>query len=1039
MRTTLFISILVLSNSLTAQLNSAFTAHISHATEEGWCIDGSIDLELNEGLGPYEFEWIYFDGINPGVPQGHTNEDLDNLRPYQYCVQVTDALCGTASACFQVDCCPSPPRGMVVDYCSMDSPGSIHFNLDGSGYDLVRLTNGDGYQATGHDFTLLDPGSYKAEFTNASGCRVVHEYDVRDHGFSIELAGLENIDECWGGHACRGAVDIEISGARSQVSYAWYPYGKKTLLSREQDIDRLCEGSYTVVVTSDDGCSVTRDFEICCCTEADWNGIDLIVQPGDCYRDKPEEIRIGVVEILPESADGAGDGSIDIVVTGGTGQFAFEWTKQGGDAPSGQFPRYTEDISQLSEGTYCVSVTDGCDSGEKCFEVTRMTCDDVGQCHEGRGFLLFEQVNVFDAGVQMAHLSTSQEMGRIEATIFSLAFPISIQLMSQSGEVQSWTQDQYGTWSGEAVPGAYCLVVTDAYGCRISRHIVIDQCTGGGISVDLDFSGASPFDATDPGFVGAYITGGSGPYQIEFGHVSVPVTGTSNNYQFIDLEQANFGFYEAMLLPCSAEVDAYYLKIEDSDGNCHWQSFAPPCYCVESYFPDLNWKVVNPCFNNGLFSPNTKVKLSVPPNNSGSVGGLANHTYTILWPNGQTSTFTTEQVNSGNGNSNIEYSLSGPDKYIVPDQDPFSIFIYTEFGCFIERRYHLYEPTDGQTFNTTYLNNFIGPSAFDAYHFVTTGCEVNNTCGYEAVLMNGDYIYPPRIFYNYQNFEQFEYSPPSPVSPCSGGGTIFSNVCDLEITIPQSFNGTELIDYAQEPLVDENGCYYPCGCLFSNSYVNAYGIENDVLVMSKKYINCDDPGSPGDCAEVNILSYDMDNCEFTFECLPSGNVYTEPTPTSQCLYTEADGTCSWVDYCPGSGLITATLEANVDCEDEGYTPCFAHVTRLHSGSPQIEVRSKPAEQEETAVISIAEKKLVVYPNPFSHGLNIDISRLEIPEGSVKIYNAVGQLVFEEKIGPATGDKLFFTNQDNIHTGLYTIIVHNHDQNTLFIEKAVCID
>lgn len=56
--------------------------------------------------------------------------------------------------------------------------------------------------------------------------------------------------------------------------------------------------------------------------------------------------------VTNESFPNAGDGAIDMTITGGSGQFSFSWTGPG------NFSANTEDISGLSSGTYTLEVTD---------------------------------------------------------------------------------------------------------------------------------------------------------------------------------------------------------------------------------------------------------------------------------------------------------------------------------------------------------------------------------------------------------------------------------------------------------------------------------------------------------------------------------------------------------------------------------------------------------------------------------------------------------------------------------------------------------
>ena len=97
-----------------------------------------------------------------------------------------------------------------------------------------------------------------------------------------------------------------------------------------EDLSNIGAGTYTVIVTDENGCSEEITVEI---TEPE--GMELTETHSD-YNG------YGV------SCNGATDGSIDVTVTGGAGNYNYSWS-------SGQT---TEDLSNIGAGTYTLTVTD---------------------------------------------------------------------------------------------------------------------------------------------------------------------------------------------------------------------------------------------------------------------------------------------------------------------------------------------------------------------------------------------------------------------------------------------------------------------------------------------------------------------------------------------------------------------------------------------------------------------------------------------------------------------------------------------------------
>ena len=112
-----------------------------------------------------------------------------------------------------------------------------------------------------------------------------------------------------------GSIDLSVSGGTANYTYAWTKDGDNTFSKTTQDIDGLGPGTYTVVVTDINDCSITESYTITQSPPLTYN------------LDSTKNI----------TCNGDNDGEINITVTGGTGNYSYEWiTSNGSGIQQGQ-------------------------------------------------------------------------------------------------------------------------------------------------------------------------------------------------------------------------------------------------------------------------------------------------------------------------------------------------------------------------------------------------------------------------------------------------------------------------------------------------------------------------------------------------------------------------------------------------------------------------------------------------------------------------------------------------------------------------------
>lgn len=120
-----------------------------------------------------------------------------------------------------------------------------------------------------------------------------------------------------------GSITLTVNSGQSPYTYSWTSGGEN--VGASATISSLAAGTYSYVVTDNSGTEIGS---------------------GDVVLSDPEEIMIDGDITQTNQGD---DGAIDVTVTGGSGNYMYSWSN-GSDQ---------EDLSNLSNGTYTLTVTDG--------------------------------------------------------------------------------------------------------------------------------------------------------------------------------------------------------------------------------------------------------------------------------------------------------------------------------------------------------------------------------------------------------------------------------------------------------------------------------------------------------------------------------------------------------------------------------------------------------------------------------------------------------------------------------------------------------
>ncbi len=348
----------------------------------------------------------------------------------------------------------------------------------------------------------------------------------------VSISGVIEPVSCFGGN--NGSINVTISGGSPGFTFTWST-GATT-----EDLSGLNIGTYSVTVTDINGCSNSALYTV---SEPDL--LSLVVQGHNptCF--------------------GASDGSISLIVEGGTPPYSFNWD----NAPDVQNP------INLGAGTYAVTVTDykGCVA-----HATLMLADppviDIGatiiqpNCEGGStgsiGIVITGGIPGYSvlwntgatttlidglaAGVYSVTITDSNNCvgtgsyilqdpdglmasGTIHHVSCNGLFDGGIEIVVSNGEAPftyNWSNGSNDQNQVGLEAGSYTLTISDVNGCPFILMFVVQQPDSIQITfskTDVDCFGGNDGTAT------AIVSGGTAPYTYSWNTNPVQTTATATN------------------------------------------------------------------------------------------------------------------------------------------------------------------------------------------------------------------------------------------------------------------------------------------------------------------------------------------------------------------------------------------------------------------------------------------------------------------------------------------------------------------------------
>jgi gliding motility-associated-like protein len=465
--------------------------------------NGKVDITVVGGTVPYSFNWS----------NGSTLEDLNNVGASNYQVTVTDFAGCTATASYNV----SEPTPIITQ---VSSTNVTCFNAK-NGTASVTVSGGTApytylwstFQGSAN-ISNLNGGLYIVIVTDKNGCEKRDSANIFEPQ-PLSLTTTVNQISCF--NANNGSITVNVTGGTPTYTFAWSNGATSPALTG------LAGGIYEVTVTDIQNCTVVTSAQII----------------------NPSQLNINALVKTPKCS-GDSNGSIDLIVSGGTPVYTFNWSN--GDT--------IEDPANLSSGIYIITVTDskGCTARDT-IDVTQPSplyqtgiVTDVSCAGASDGVI----INTAYGGTlpyiyQWNDGSVNKDRGNLSGGTYRVTvtdgngctaqgvynifepLPLTISLVKKDANcfgsstgsvavvVNGGTYPYYYLWSNFEIDsalnnlkaGKYAVVVTDKNNCRITDSITIHQNTQiliSGTVVDAKCKGIAD------GQVSITVSGGTGNY-----------------------------------------------------------------------------------------------------------------------------------------------------------------------------------------------------------------------------------------------------------------------------------------------------------------------------------------------------------------------------------------------------------------------------------------------------------------------------------------------------------------------------------------------
>ncbi len=354
---------------------------------------GSAGIITTGGTGAYTYLWS----------TGGTSDTETSLPAGQYTFTITDANGCTFTDLITIN----EPAALQLTTASTDplcngGTGTASVSVNGGTGTMTYIWTSGG---TSDTETNLSAGTYSVMVTDQNGCTETSSITITEPA-AITLSATTGDENC---NQLNGSITVTATGGTGNYAYLWNNGGTSDLLAG------LAAGTYTLTVTDDNGCTWMQNFTV-----------------------NAAGVPLAVVNSTNLLCNGDSNGSIDLQVSAGSGNYSYLWSN--GET--------TSNIQGLSAGTYTYTVTDG------------TNCSTTAS------------VSITEPPAISAAATTSNEISGNDGSI-DLTVTGGTPAYTYNWSDGSTTEDISGLMAGD-----YTVSITDGNGCTFSATFTVSSSTG---------------------------------------------------------------------------------------------------------------------------------------------------------------------------------------------------------------------------------------------------------------------------------------------------------------------------------------------------------------------------------------------------------------------------------------------------------------------------------------------------------------------------------------------------------------------------------